>query len=251
MKRNSIFVGTAGWSIPRALANEFPAAGTHLERYARVLPCAEINSSFHREHSFATYKKWASATPIGFRFSVKLPQLITHELELRRARVPLQVFLEQIAGLGRKLGALLIQLPPSLQCNLRAARTFLEMLRDGYGGAVVCEPRHPSWFEERAEALLVTHRIGRVAADPTRIEAARSPGGWLGASRRDADAIAYFRLHGSPRKYWSRYDIERIEEWAQSISTLSVRTRVWCIFDNTASGAAMSNALEMRAKVGA
>ena len=249
MQRASIFVGTSGWSIPRALTSEFPGAGTHLERYAKVLPCAEINSSFYREHLFATYKKWASAAPTGFRFSVKLPQLITHELELRRARVPLLAFLEQVAGLGRKLGPLLIQLPPSLQFSPRAVRAFIDVLRGEYGGAVVCEPRHPSWFEEKADAMLVAHRIGRVAADPTRIESARLPGGWLGASRRDADAIAYFRLHGSPRKYWSRYDTERIEAWARSISRLSARTRVWCIFDNTASGAALANALEMGAKV--
>jgi len=73
-------VGTAGWSIPRASAERAPGDGTHLQRYARVLACSEINSSFHRSHRAAVYAKWAASTPSGFRFSVKLPRAITHDL---------------------------------------------------------------------------------------------------------------------------------------------------------------------------
>src|SRR5918993_2432455 len=72
-----IVIGTAGWSIPRAVAHEFTASGSHLERYARVLNGAEINSSFHRPHARAVYARWAAATPDDFRFSVKLPRTIT------------------------------------------------------------------------------------------------------------------------------------------------------------------------------
>lgn len=245
-RRSAIMIGTAGWSIPRALADEFPGEGSHLQRYSQVMCCAEINTSFYREHSFATYAKWAAMTPSGFRFSVKLPQLITHEQGLRRARKPLCDFLAQVAGLGRKLGALLIQLPPSLELDVRSARAFLKVLREEYEGAVVCEPRHPSWFEPRSEALLLAHRIGRVAADPTRIERARTPAGWMRRVRGDIRAVAYYRLHGSPRKYWSRYDPERIERWAEEMAGLSRTCSVWCIFDNTASGAALANALEIK-----
>lgn len=39
------FIGTAGWNIPKTLANEFAGEGIHLVRYARKLNCAEINSS--------------------------------------------------------------------------------------------------------------------------------------------------------------------------------------------------------------
>ncbi|HJS44162.1 MAG TPA: DUF72 domain-containing protein [Gemmatimonadales bacterium] len=55
-----ILVGTAGWSIPRALAERAPGTGSHLERYSRV-NAVEINSSFYRPDAFATYKKWADA----------------------------------------------------------------------------------------------------------------------------------------------------------------------------------------------
>ena len=62
-----------------------------------------------------------------------------------------------------------------------------------------------------------------------------------------ARSAVYYRLHGSPRKYWSRYPPERLRRWASEISALPANTDAWCIFDNTASGAAIENALEMMA----
>src|SRR4030095_13518266 len=109
-----IRIGTAGWSIPRAAAFRFESTGTHLERYSRVLRCAEINSSFHRPHATATYAKWRDSTPPDFRFAVKMPRTITHESKLQNAREPLIAFLAQTDGLSVKRGPILVQLPPSL-----------------------------------------------------------------------------------------------------------------------------------------
>ncbi|MGZ8812269.1 MAG: DUF72 domain-containing protein [Thermoanaerobaculia bacterium] len=75
-------IGTAGWSIPRAAAFRVESAGTQLERYSGLLSCAEINSSFHRPHAASTYAKWRDTTPPDFRFAVKVPRTITHELKL-------------------------------------------------------------------------------------------------------------------------------------------------------------------------
>ena len=80
-----IIIATAGWSIPRACAARFPGDGTHLQRYAGVLPGAEINTSFHRGIARETYAHWASQTPRSFRFAVKLPREITHDQRLRAA----------------------------------------------------------------------------------------------------------------------------------------------------------------------
>ena len=204
----------------------------------------EINSSFHRPHARAVYLRWAASTPPAFRFSVKLPRTITHELRLRRARRPLAGFLDQVGGLGVKLGALLVQLPPSLDYDARAAGRFFEMLRHGHAGAVVCEPRHTSWFTAAAERALQSHRIGRVAADPACVPAARYPGGWLTPAAA-TPAVTYHRLHGSPRMYWSRYSDADLQAWADAIAARDGAEDVWCIFDNTAMGAAIENALEM------
>ena len=80
-----VYVGTAGWSLPREAQPHFPAEGTHLTRYAARLPAAEINSSFYRPHRPATYAKWAASVPPGFRFAVKVPRVITHERRLADA----------------------------------------------------------------------------------------------------------------------------------------------------------------------
>ena len=245
-----IVVGTAGWSIPRAAADGFTGEGTHLERYARVFNGAEINSSFHRPHAHKVYAKWAAMTPEGFRFSAKLPRTITHEGKLRRARAPLEQFLSEVSGLGAKLGALIVQLPPSHEFDRRVANTFFDLLRGGYQGAVVCEPRHASWFTPAAGSVLGAFQVGRVAADPSPIPGANLPGGWLEPAADSPTPIAYYRLHGSPRIYWSRYPIERIQEWAQALVDLPPGIDGWCMFDNTASGAAAENALELIARLG-
>ena len=61
--------------------------------------------------------------------------------------------------------------------------------------------------------------------------------------------VAYFRLHGSPRTYWSRYDENAIATLAATIGGMTAAEQVWCVFDNTASGAAIENACELRERL--
>ena len=232
------WVGTAGWSIPRASAVRFEGPGTHLERYSRVLRCAEINSSFHRPHAATTYAKWRDATPQGFRFAVKMPRTITHELKLPNVREPVAAFMVQSAGLAEKRGPILVQLPPSLAFDPGIAASFFDVVRTLHDGPVVCEPRHATWFSESAAALMHGYRVGRVAADPAPVPAGAVPGGW--------PAVAYFRLHGSPRKYWSAYDSGYIATLADTRLDNGGVDQAWFVFDNTASGAAIENACELR-----
>jgi uncharacterized protein YecE (DUF72 family) len=234
-----IFVGTAGWSIPRDSKHRFEPEGTHLQRYGRIFRCVEINSSFYRPHAAATYARWAASTPPDFRFAVKVPRTITHEQKLGRARLPLERFLEETAGLGHKRGPLLVQLPPSFAFDARVVTRFFGLLRQRYAGPVVCEPRHASWFVAGVDRLFMRYQIARVAAEPpTAAPAAALPGGWNGA--------VYFRLHGSPRTYWSRYTVEYIETLARALRALPMSVEAWCVFDNTAMGAALENAWELQ-----
>jgi uncharacterized protein YecE (DUF72 family) len=235
--RPDIRVGTAGWSIPRAAASRFESVGTHLQRYARRLRCTEINSSFYRPHAAATYARWRDSTPRDFRFAVKMPRTITHELKLQNVGDPFAVFLAQTDGLAEKRGPLLLQLPPSLSFDAISVMPFLDLVRSMYDGPVACEPRHPTWFEARVASLLDRYRISRVAADPSPVPEAVAPAGW--------PRLAYFRLHGSPRKYWSRYEKNQIATLATTARTIPSAEEVWCVFDNTASGAAIENAREL------
>ena len=241
-----MYIGTAAWSLPRAVAASFPGDGQHLERYARQFACAEINSSFYRSHQPETYARWAAMTPAHFRFAVKLPRAITHDARLRGARKPLRAFLAEASGLGDRLGVLLVQLPPSLAWDARVARTFFGLLGDLWNGPVACEPRHASWFEPPADRALARLRVTRVAADPARPDAAAHPGGWLGPEGDGSGALLYYRWHGSPRVYWSSYDARWLAQQAARLADWPGGAVPWVIFDNTASGAATANALALQ-----
>ncbi len=240
-------IGTAGWSLSSDTAASFPGEGTHLQRYARTLACVEIDSSFHRHHRVETYARWASSTPPDFRFAVKVPRAITHEARLRGARVPLRQFVDEANGLGTRLAVLLVQLPPSCAFEARPVRTFFDLLAGMCAAALVCEPRHASWFTPGADKLLAELRVARAAADPASLPAASRPGGWLGPAGDGAGAVLYHRWHGAPRMYWSRYECPWLHERAQELRRWPADADRWCIFDNTAGGGAIPNALALQA----
>jgi len=224
-----VHLGVAGWSIRREHGDKFSQSGTHLQRYASVFNAVEINSCFYRPHRFSTYERWAASVPDAFRFAVKLP----------KAGPAVERFLAEIAGLGAKRGPILVQIPPSLSFDEEIAHRFFHELRDRYDGDVVFEPRHETWFTPEVESMLVELRVARVAADPARVPAAAIPGGY--------DRLVYVRLHGSPRIYYSAYppeELERIKRTVESKADLGIST--WCIFDNTALGAATADALTVR-----
>ena len=174
--------------------------------------------------------------PPGFRFSVKMPKRITHELRLQGCEGALDEFLAQCLQLGATLGCLLVQLPPSLSYEPVVASAFFKALRQRFTGDVVLEPRHVTWLA--AEGVLQDFQIGRVAADPPVIEMGDAPAGWQG--------VRYWRLHGTPRIYHSAYGVERVQAYARLL-TQSVEGGIptWCIFDNTASSHATSDALSL------
>ena len=134
-----------------------------------------------------------------------------------------------------------MQLPPSFSFAAERVIPFLDVMRTVYDGAVVWEPRHPTWFEPPVASLLEHYCISRVAADPPPVPAAIVPAGW--------PRLGYFRLHGSPRTYWSKYDADALANLAATARSLPGAEEVWCVFDNTASGAALENAWELRERV--
>jgi uncharacterized protein YecE (DUF72 family) len=236
-------VGTAGWSIARSEAEHFPAEGTTLERYAAVFGGLEINSSFHRSHRASTWQRWADSVPADFRFSAKLPKTITHQKKLVDCGELLAAFIEEVAPLGDKLAVLLVQLPPKLALDTAVAEAFFARLKAGSRATIACEPRHPSWFEADADALLAGLEVARVAADPAVVPEAAKPGGWRG--------FEYWRLHGSPVIYRSAYGPERLAPIAAALTEAAAGGRsAWCMFDNTASSAATGDALWLQRKLG-
>lgn len=236
----TINIGTAGWTIPREVAEQFPAEGSSLQRYASRFPVAEINSSFHRPHRISTWERWRDSVPANFRFSAKLPKTITHQAKLADCGELLTEFLAQAHVLGDKLGVLLVQLPPKLELDVHVASAFFHDLGARTGATVACEPRNASWFSDEADSLLEELKVARVAADPAICDAAGRVGGWRG--------LDYWRLHGSPQIYRSSY-ADRLEELTGTLRH-GRASECWCIFDNTAASAAAGDALALMAALG-
>jgi len=237
----SVRIGCAGWSIPGRHAALTGQGESMLARYATRFSVVEINSSFYRPHQQRTYARWAASVPADFRFSVKLPRAISHEAALRGCGPALDRFLEEVGGLGRTLGGLLLQLPPSHAYDARVAASFFGMLRRRTQVPVVCEPRHASWFTPQAERMLQRHAVARAAADPARVPAAATPGG-------DA-RWRYWRWHGAPRMYYSAYSEAALNALATELAAQRSGTR-WVIFDNTAHGFAVANAARLQDLLG-
>lgn len=241
-KRSVPAVGTAGWSIPGRYAHLFGPGRDALERYATRFNATEINSTFYKTHRPGTFARWADTVPEAFRFSIKLPRLISHDLRLRGAGAALDAFLAQIGPLGPRTGPLLLQLPPSLAFEARQAAAFFRSFRSRTDLPMVCEPRHPTWFGAQASNMLAKQHIDRVGADPAPVAE--------GAVPQAAHQLAYWRLHGSPRTYYSAYEDDTLKALADSVSRTAAGIRPWVMFDNTAHGFAIENALRLMELLG-
>ena len=230
--------------MPKHHADAVAAEGSHLERYAGVMNCVEINSTFYRPHLARTFERWVATTPDDFRFAVKLSKTVTHGAKLCRCGAELVAFFDNVRPLGEKLGPVLVQLPPKLAFEEGTAREFFETLRELHSGQVVVEPRHASWFAPAVGRMLREFEVARAMADPPQGSAlAGEPGGWTG--------LTYYRLHGSPVKYRSSYSDEFLGTLAKKIAADKRAKEAWVVFDNTASNHALGNALMLRKMVAA
>jgi uncharacterized protein YecE (DUF72 family) len=209
--------------------------------YSQVLNAVEINSSFYREHKPETYAKWAASVPDDFLFSAKLLRYFTQEKRLKETGGRLEEVISEMSHLGKKWGVLLVQLPPSLSFVRSDADSFLNGLRKTYSGLIAWEPRHLSWSSEEALNLLASYQVHKVLADPEPVFVTRS-------QRAPVERqLLYYRLHGSPEIYKSRYSQELIQRISLRMQQACNRgQQAWCIFDNTTFGYATENALALR-----
>ena len=246
------YIGCAGWSISKEYASHFLGKGalSQLERYASRFNCVEINSSFYRPHQPKTYARWSASVPSDFRFSSKVPREITHDLHLIGCKSELEKYLSEVTELGENLGPLLVQLPPSLSFSERIVGEFFTLFRRLHDGPIICEPRHLSWFKTEVFELLQTMRIGVAAVDPPiRRRSEISEEHELPKRLADVSCV-YYRLHGYPDMYRSRYEDEYLQRMVATLQADSAGSEVWCIFDNTMYGFATLNAIELQAMIG-
>lgn len=156
-----IKVGCTGWSYEGWIGTFYPKTVKNtefLKHYSSVFDITEINSTFYRIPTQGMSKKWFNDTPNNFRFTAKLPKLITHDGRLKPSSY-LDQFLQSIKPLENKMAILVIQLPPSL--SFEEAKPQLEKmvshLPKNYKYAV--EGRHQTWFTDESYEFLLEKNL--------------------------------------------------------------------------------------------
>lgn len=190
--RPRVLVGTSGFSYPAWRGTFYPEelpAKEMLAYYARELATVEINNTFYRLPTPALLTGWSRQTPPAFRFALKAPQRIAHQLRLRDAEEITRTFCGLAAKLGPKLGPLLFQLPPYLRFDAARLADFLAVLPPKI--EVAFEFRSDGWFNDETYALLTKHRAALCIADAEALSTpavATAPFGYLRLRRADYTA---------------------------------------------------------------
>jgi uncharacterized protein YecE (DUF72 family) len=273
VKRGRAFIGTSGWNYPHWRGLFYPRGLRQRDELAYLagqLSSVEVNGTFYSLTRPDACAAWRAMAPAGFPFAIKGSRYITHMLKLGKFQRPLGNFFAQgILRLGAQLGPILWQLPPMLPFSATRVRPFLAALPGDMAAAErwarkhdarttgrasltapdgrrlrlrhAVEPRHASWFEPEALALLRAHDVALVDADT----AGRHP-----VARETTASFAYLRLHGSTVLYASRYTDEELARWAARVRELRAGGRdVYVYFDNDAHAYAPLDALRLRALV--
>ena len=151
----NVVVGTSGYSYKEWKGPFYPKevpAKKFLSYYAARLATVEINNTFYKMPSAKLVQSWADEAPADFIFAVKAPQRITHHKRLVECAEPLQLLVDAIEPLGKKLGPILFQLPPNFKKDLPRLLAFLAALPKRWRAAF--EFRHESWLgDDTYEAL--------------------------------------------------------------------------------------------------
>jgi len=186
----ALFVGTSGWSYPEWRPAFYPEGlpqRSFLAHYASRLTSCEINATFYRLQSETAVGRWAAETPPGFRFACKAHRALTHGRRLPSRpgeEELLERFLESVAVLGERLGAVLFQLPP------RSARDDAAL-----AGLLSCLPRRlPFAVEFRHESWVAREVEERIAAAGGTVCLAETRGSV--PERLPEGPLAYVRLRG-------------------------------------------------------
>lgn len=237
MKRN-VHIGISGWSYYDWKEVFYPpglSTKDWLSFYAESFSCTEINSSFYRLPRKQTVENWVDKVPQRFFFCPKLNRYITHLKKLRDAEEPMERFFGVFAPMLKKMGPILIQLPPSLSFHEDIAVAFFELLKNKYSVAdFVLEPRHKSWLEEESINLLKKYKIGFVIS--------QSGVGFPYAEYVTSKNI-YVRFHGPGKLYASSYSEEELAYFASLFKKwLKEKHSLWIFFNNCYNGVAIENA---------
>jgi uncharacterized protein YecE (DUF72 family) len=231
-----ILVGTSGWQYPHWRGPFYPPGLPQrrwLEHYAESFATVEINNAFYRLPERSTFAGWGERTPAGFVVAVKMSRYLTHIRRLREPDEPVARFRDRVAGLGSKLGPVLLQLPPTLRADPEALDAVLARFPPTIRVAV--EPRHASWWSPAVREVLTRRGAALCWADRR--------GRSITPTWRTAD-FGYLRLHEGRARPRPRYGPRALRSWAERIAdTYGDRADVFAYFNNDGGGAAIVDAV--------
>jgi uncharacterized protein YecE (DUF72 family) len=230
-------VGTSGWQYRDWRGVLYPpglAQREWLEYYASRYGTVENNASFYRLPSYETFAGWRARTPDGFVMAVKASRYLTHVRRLRDPAEPVERLLRAAAGLGDRLGPVLLQLPPNLPADPGALGDSLREFARFPGTRVAVEFRHPSWWTAETQQVLERHGAALCWAD--RLEVPVTPL-W-----RTTD-WGYLRFHEGAAQPWPRYGAQALQGWAlRTARAWPGDADVFVYFNNDQGGAAVHDA---------
>jgi len=216
-----IRVGVGGWTFGPWRGLFYPEGLKQADELAyasRHLTSIEINGTFYRTQSAASFRKWRDETPEGFVFAVKGHRAVVNKSKLAESGEPLDWFLKSgVLELGDKLGPLLWQFAPFKRFNAEDFDAFLALLPRERGGRAlthVVEVRHKSFVVPEFAALLRKHAIAVVYADSDDYPA-------IGDVTGD---VVYARLQRGSADEPTGYSAKDLDAWAE-------RARVWAAGD--------------------
>lgn len=230
-------IGTSGWNYPHWKERFYPEnirKKDWLTHYSGTFDTVEINYSFYRWPSRETLERWRSASPSGFKFTLKAPRMITHIKRLKDAEGKLKDLYSLGKTLKDRMGCYLFQLPPDFrreEKNTNRLERFLKAL-DGRKNNVI-EFRHKSWWGKDTYDLLKENNTCFCT-----VSGLGMPDDIIATSR-----TSYFRFHGSG--YATRYTTKKLEMYARAMKKAKVEN-VYAYFNNDKNAYAPQNAQELK-----
>lgn len=238
----SACIGTSGWNY-RGWKEGFYEGRPQREwlpfcagRFTGV----EINGTFYRLQSPATFQRWKEQTPRGFRFTMKGHRYVTHNKKLLDTLDSIRLERERATAMGDKLAAVVWQLPTSLKKNGERLAGFLDALGHWRSVRHAIEFRHGSWFDAETAGMLGRHDVAVCQSDAAT---------WPLWDAVTTDMV-YVRLHGHERTYASAYTDRQLDDWGRKARHWLREGRdVHVYFDNDSEGAAPYDAMRLLDRV--
>jgi len=230
-----LHVGTSGWQYAhwkRVFYPEKLPQRSWLPYFAERFQTVEVNNTFYNLPEKAVFESWRKATPDDFVFALKMSRFLTHLKRLHDPEEPVHRFLERARGLGRKMGPVLIQLPPRFEQNLELLSHALKLFPRPVRVSV--EFRDESWFTDETRALLERHSAALCLADTPR----RKQPMW-----RTAD-WGFVRFHEGKSPHPPGYERDVLRRWVARIAeTWPSSADVFVYFNNDRGGYAIRDAI--------